>query len=386
MSFTVWHAGDPAERAEWLRAWSEWPEREVFAHPAYAELYETETDRALCAAWRDGASTVLFPLLARAIPLAARHCDLSTPYGYGGPFVWGETGDPGNLHRGHGQAGNPAEATPPSLPHVEAIRNPRPQLGAAPPSLPLQFWPAYERWTRELGAVSEFVRFNLFPEALLGSYPGEKVCRTMNVVRALDVSPEELWQDFDYKVRKNVKRARLSGIRIVHDPEGARIDDFLRIYRGTMARRHASGTYDFPAEFFRRIQSHLPGCHTWFHAVLEGVTIATELVLLSPHRAYSFLGGTDERYFAQRPNDLLKVAIIEWCRDTGRRAFVLGGGYEPSDGIFRYKLSFAPHGQREFHIGKRILDQDAYAALIASRRGADPGWQPHPGYFPAYRA
>lgn len=346
MSFTVWHAGDPAERAQWLRAWSEWPEREVFAHPAYAELYQTDADRALCAAWRDDASTVLFPLLARAIPRAAPHCDLSTPYGYGGPFAWGEPHHP--------------------LPH--------------------QFWPAYEHWTRELGAVSEFVRFHLFPDALLGSYPGEQACPMMNVVRALDLPSEELWQDFDYKVRKNVKRARASGIRIVHDPEGARIEDFLRIYRGTMARRHASGAYDFPAEFFRRIQTHLAGCHTYFHAVLDGAVIASELVLLSRHRAYSFLGGTDERYFAQRPNDLLKVAIIEWCRETGRRAFVLGGGYEPSDGIFRYKLSFAPSGQREFHIGKRILDGEAYAALVASRHGADPGWQPHPGYFPAYRA
>lgn len=208
----------------------------------------------------------------------------------------------------------------------------------------------------------------------------------MNVVRALDLPPEELWQDFDYKVRKNVKRARSSGIQIVHDPEGARLDDFLRIYRGTMARRHASGAYDFPAEFFRRIQSHLAGCHTWFHAVLEGVTIASELVLLSVHRAYSFLGGTDERHFAQRPNDLLKVAIIEWCRETGRRAFVLGGGYQPADGIFRYKLSFAPSGQREFHVGRRILNHDVYASLVAHRRSADPGWQPHPDYFPAYRA
>jgi hypothetical protein len=343
MSFTVWHACDPADRAQWLRAWSEWPEREVFAHPAYAELYQSDSERAVCAAWRDGDSTVLFPLLVRKIPLAP-YCDLSTPYGYGGPFAWGRAGDA------------------------------------------LRFWPAYEHWSRESGAVSEFVRFHLFPDALLGCYPGETGCPMMNVVRRLDLSPQELWQDFDYKVRKNVKRARASGIEIVHDPEGARMADFLRIYHGTMERRHAAEAYDFPEEFFRRIQAELAGCHTYFHAVLDDLVISSELVLLSPQRAYSFLGGTDERYFAQRPNDLLKVAIIEWCRETGRRAFVLGGGHAPADGIFRYKLSFAPSGQREFHIGHRILNAEAYAALLAGRRGADPGWQPHPGYFPEYRA
>lgn len=350
MSFAVWQASDPAGYREWLRAWNEWPEREVFAHPAYVLLYETDEERAVCAAWRDETATVLFPLLVRRIGLAgATHrCDLSTPYGYGGPFVWG---DPAGRERLAGR-----------------------------------FWAAYENWARESGAVSEFVRFTLFPEALLGSYPGEDICRMMNVVRKLDLRPQELWQDFDYKVRKNVKRARSSGIEIVPDPEGARIEEFLRIYRGTMARRQASGTYDFPEEFFRQIQERLGGCHTYFHAVLDGLVIASELVLLSPHHAYSFLGGTDERYFSHRPNDLLKVAIIEWCRETGRRTFVLGGGYQPSDGIFRYKLSFAPSGEREFHIGRRILNQDAYAGLVASRRGENPDWHPHPDYFPAYRA
>ena len=350
MSFTVWHAGNPAEAGEWLRAWNEWPEREVFAHPAYVRLFETDENRAACAVWRDGAATVLFPLLIRRISLAgAPPChDLSTPYGYGGPFVWGDA-----AVRGHVGAG---------------------------------FWKAYEIWTRELGAVSEFVRFNLFPDELLDCYPGEKVYRMMNVVRTLDLPLEELWQDFDYKVRKNVRRARTSGIQIVHDPDGARLEDFLRIYRGTMTRRQASGVYDFPADFFRHIQAWLGGCHTFFHAVLDGSVIASELVLLSPRHAYSFLGGTDETYFSHRPNDLLKVAIIEWCRETGRSAFVLGGGYQPLDGIFRYKLSFAPSGQREFHIGRRILNQAAYAGLTAHRHGENPALCPHPDYFPAYRA
>jgi hypothetical protein len=356
MSFTVWNASDPAGRAEWLQAWSEWPEREVFAHPAYLQLYETDNDRPLCAAWRDENATVLFPLLMRRIPFAGSPpcCDLSTPYGYGGPFVWSRAGC------GHGKADHDRVSG--------------------------KYWEAYENWTREQGVVSEFIRFHLFPESLLSSYPGERAFRMTNVVRTLDLPLEELWHDFDYKVRKNVKRARASGIEIIHDPEGSRIEDFLRIYRGTMTRRQALGAYDFPEEFFRRIQAQLGGCHTYFHAVLKGAVIASELVLLSPHHAYSFLGGTDEAYFSHRPNDLLKVAIIEWCRETGRSEFILGGGYQPADGIFRYKLSFAPTGLREFHIGRRILNQAVYGGLVGSRREEDPERRPNPDYFPAYRA
>jgi hypothetical protein len=295
MSFTVWSPDHP----DWLRAWQEWPTHEVFAHPEYARLFESEGVQAVCAAWRDRSATVLFPLLVRQM---AAGCDLSTPYGYGGPFFFGD--------------------------------------GRVAPA----FWAAYEAWARGMGTVSEFVRFHLFPDALLGSYPGERVCRMSNVVRELDLSPEEMWRNFDYKVRKNVQRARRSGIEIVHDPEGLRIGDFLRIYLATMERRHAGSGYFFPTGFFRQIQNRLPGCHTFFHALLDGTVVASELVLLSPDHAYSFLGGTDERSFSHRPNDLLKVAIMDWCRETGRRAFVLGGGYQPADGIFRYKLAFAPAG------------------------------------------
>jgi hypothetical protein len=347
VSFDVWRADNPSERERWLDAWNEWPEREVFAHPAYVQLYESRDERAVCAAWRDGAANVLFPLLVRRITsVDGSHCDLSTPYGYGGPFVYGDVSG----------------------------------------KLAARFWKAYEEWARMLGAVSEFSRFSLFPAALLGQYPGEMVSPMMNVVRELDLPASDLWRDFDYKVRKNVARARAGGVEIVHDPDGSRLADFLRIYRGTMVRNQASEACAFPTDFFRRIQRELGDCHTFFHATLQGTVIASELVLLSPRHAYSFLGGTDERYFSYRPNDLLKVAIIDWCRDTGRRTFVLGGGRRPSDGIFRYKVSFAPSGLRLFQTGRRIFNPTAYAALVASRHRQNPEWTPAPDYFPTYRA
>jgi len=347
MSFVVWSADNSDDRAHWLRAWEEWREREVFAHPDYARLFETETERAVCAAWRDGANTILFPLLIRRVPGSNRSFDLATPYGYGGPFAWRSAG------------------------------------AVAPPA---GFWPSYEEWARELGAVSEFVRFSLFPDSLLGFYPGEKRSPMPNVVRELDLSPGALWQDYDRKVRKNVNRARAGRVEIVYDPLGERLDEFLRIYRATMARRLAAASYDFPDAFFENVRTRLRNSHAFFHATLNGSVIASELVLTSASRAYSFLGGTDERHFPLRPNDLLKVGIIDWCRETGRHAFVLGGGHEPFDGIFRYKLAFAPSGQRMFQTGARILDTAAYSALVELRRRSDPHWQPRPDYFPAYRA
>jgi GNAT acetyltransferase-like protein len=328
LSFAVVTADD--ER--WPAAWGAWPEREVHAHPEYVRLYEAEEARALCAL-DDG---VLYPFLLRELPFGAEGSDIVTPYGYGGPFHTGEAD-------------------------------------------PDAFWAAFDAWAGEQGVVSELVRFSLFRDRLL-PYPGEREQRLVNVVRDLGPDEDELWMDYEHKVRKNVKKARRSGLRVEIDETGARIEDFLRLYEHTLERRLAPGRYRFPRTFFERIRDRLPGQFVYAHVLEADRVVSSELALVSATSAYSFLGGTDEESFPLRPNDLLKVELIRWARAAGLRRFVLGGGFEPDDGIFRYKRSFAPHGLVPFEIGTRILRPDAYAEL--TERSVGPR---EPGFFPAYR-
>jgi hypothetical protein len=332
LSFDVWEADSP----DWLAHWSAWPEREPHAHPSYARLYEDAETRALCAAWRSGAGCVLYPFLLRELePFGADAADLITPYGYGGPFFWGDD-----------------------------------RVAVAD-----GFWRAFDEWAAGERVVSEFVRFSLFEDALL-PYPGEREQKLMNVVRDFDVTADELWMDVEHKVRKNVKKARRSGVRIEFDDTGARLDDFLRLYLDTLARREASERYAFPREFFAGI----PAPHVYVHALHGDEVVSSELVLLSQHHAYSFLGGTRSDAFELRPNDLLKWELILWAKERGKRRFVLGGGYEDGDGIFRYKRSFAPHGLVPFEVGRRILQPELYSELTERVGGPADG-----GFFPAYR-
>ncbi|MEX2646387.1 MAG: GNAT family N-acetyltransferase [Gaiellaceae bacterium] len=316
--FEVLTADDP----RWLSMWEAWPEREVHAHPEYVRLFE-DGGRALCAV----ADGVLYPFLLRADPV-----DVISPYGYGGAF---RTGD--------------ADAD--------------------------AFWRAFDAWAAEQGAVSELVRFSLFPERLL-PYPGEREPRLVNVVRDLEPSADELWMDYEHKVRKNVNKARRSGLRVEIDQAGARLDEFVRLYEHTLDRRGASTRYRFPRAFFERIRDRLAGQFAFAH-VLDGErVVSSELALLSATSAYSFLGGTDESAFELRPNDLLKHELMLWAKEAGKRRFVLGGGHEADDGIFRYKRSFAPHGLVPFEIGMRIFDPERYAELSRGRETT---------LFPAYR-
>lgn len=120
----------------------------------------------------------------------------------------------------------------------------------------------------------------------------------------------------------------------------------------------------------------------YFNVVYEGKIISTELVIYGAKNCYSYLGGTDEDYFDVRPNDYLKYEIIKWAKEKGLKNFVLGGGYGSDDGIFQYKLCLAPHGERDFHIGKRIFDKVVYDKLVAIRSEEEL----NENYFPLYRS
>ncbi|MCX5743411.1 MAG: GNAT family N-acetyltransferase, partial [Proteobacteria bacterium] len=307
-------------------------------------------DRPLAAYAATPAGWILYPFILREVdPIAAPGLtDLTTAYGYGGPFRAGDGGD-----------------------HAGA------------------FWEAFARWAGTQGAVSEFVRCSLFEDDLL-PYPGEREQKLVNVVRSLAPTEQEIWTDFDHKVRKNVAKAQRGGVTIEVDPTGARLDDFFGIYERTMDRREARRGYYFPRTFFESIAAELPGQFVYLHALLAGRVVSTELALVSAHHVYSFLGGTDEAAFDQRPNDLLKHELILWAKRAGKRRFVLGGGYAVDDGIFRYKKAFAPTGMMPFFVGRRVLDPARYDELVAARgvagRALDPTWQPEPGFFPAYRA
>ena len=134
---------------------------------------------------------------------------------------------------------------------------------------------------------STFARLSLFPGQQL-PFRGEVVLDRLNVVRRLDLAPDELWRDFEHKVRKNVNCAKRSALTVEVDPSGRRIDDFLAVYYATLQRRAASDSYFFSRDFFQRLIRDLAGQFVFFHVLDGGRVVSTELVLLSADQMYSF--------------------------------------------------------------------------------------------------
>lgn len=352
MDLNVLRTFDCDQKQEWLQRWKDWPKREIWAHPDYVQLFVRSGEEALCLAMGNSEKGALMPLISRPLELEVwgkDFCgciDLVSPYGYGGVFSWG---------------GLTAK----------------------------EFWTAADQWALANGAVILFLRLSLFPEQLL-PITGQLETKSCNVVRNLEPSEESIWMDYEHKVRKNVKRARESGLVVRIDDSGEGLDQFLGVYEETMKRRNANAWYFFSKEFFDNLVLKLHGQFVFFYIMNQSQVISCELVLLSQDHAYSYLGGTIESAFHLRPNDLLKHEVILWAKRNGKRTFVLGGGYANMDGIYNYKLSFSPTGNVPFQVLKKIYDETRYFELILARQKWEArngnNWKPREEYFPSYRS
>lgn len=274
--------------------------------------------------------------------------DIVTPYGYGGPVVL-------------------------SCTDME-------KLMAA-------YREAFSAYCLEKNIVCEFIRFHLFDNVdVREHYYGETAHMLDNVVVDTTGVYDDIWMNYEHKVRKNVKKAVQNGLEVCVEQNLDHLEDFLAIYYETMDRNQATDYYYFKRSYFEDIARLLPDNYVYFHVMKDGKVIATELVLCSENYAYSFLGGTNSEYYAVRPNDFLKDAVVRWCNETGRKCFVLGGGYHKDDGIYRYKRSFTKAPDVPFFVGRAVWNQSAYDRLVALRAEEDPGFDRNSAYFPLYRA
>lgn len=323
-----------AERAEWVAVWEQ-TGREPFAHPDYVAMFASGGEAA--ALYGHGG---LLPVVVRPLPSAEGWRDATSPYGYGGPY------------------GDPDEG----------------------------FYPALMEWMRREQVLTVFVRATLErqpPELHLPGYV--RVQLRDNVVVDVTRAPEEQWRHFDHKVRKNVNKAERAGLTVRVLPEFPDLPGFVEVYLGTMQRRGARDWYHFGHDFFAAIAEGMPG--SFVLAEVRGPAgelASVELVLQSERFLYSYLGGTRQEFFAHAPNDLLKHAVIEYGRTAGKLGYVLGGGYMPDDGIFRYKRAFDKEGVQPYFGVQLTADPEVYQQLTAARQ-TELG-ELDTNFFPAYRA
>jgi lipid II:glycine glycyltransferase (peptidoglycan interpeptide bridge formation enzyme) len=201
----------------------------------------------------------------------------------------------------------------------------------------------------------------------------------------LTLNDSQLWEkSFTHACRKNIKRSRNENIRTVEAVNVGDIKEFHRVYTQTMDRNLASDKYYYPLEYFVAFFEQMPNNARFVLAIKQDQVIAGTLYLHDDTDVYSYLGGADQLFQQARPTNAVVYDTIAWARQSGKKRIILGGGYKPDDGIFRFKASFSPL-RAQFRIYKRIHLSQTYDNLC--KTWVEYYNLPIEGtYFPAYRA
>jgi serine/alanine adding enzyme len=268
------------------------------------------------------------------------------------------------------------DATTPEYtgPHFEGID----------PALASGFSANYSAFARDNGIVAGFA--HLHPWSAQRELLSDGCVYNRDIVWAdVTVPPEVMFPNhLEHSCRKNVHKAQREGVTIKIESSDEAIAKFFRIYVGTMRRREAYDRYYFSLDFFKTIRNTMPDNSRFVFAEHKGRMIAATLYLHDDKSVYSFLGGADAEFNELRPTNLVIWNTILWAHETGKERLILGGGYKPNDGIFRFKATFSPLRQ-PFYVFKSIHMDEEYALLEQRCREYYGHAETDDGYFPGYR-
>ena len=234
------------------------------------------------------------------------------------------------------------------------------------------------------GVVAEFAHLHPWSEfsAILNGR-----CEYNRDIVWVDVTldPEILWREqFAACCRKNINRAAREGVRIFVGDNDDHVREFYRIYRHTMERNGALSSYYFSYEFFRAFREELPDQSRFVLAEFNHHIVAATLYLHDDDDVVSYLGGADGAYQHVRPSNAVIWDTIRWAHGRGKKRLILGAGYRPDDGVFRFKASFSRLRQ-PFYVYKHVHQSGEYKALERRFRESSGLLTASISYFPTYR-
>ncbi len=359
------------DKSDWTRIIDRLPNPDIYFTPEYAQIYEEsyspDIDESFCGKsylcfYGDESKYLVYPLIKRVInelPFLKGANGLPTlydvisPYGYSGPIFYGC----------EGQA---------------AIK------------LLQDFFSNWDKYCKENGIVTEFIRFH----PLLKNYEIFKEVRHVDernqtVYLNLSMTEEELLGSLNKKTRNLMRKAEKNNVRVEITNDSIAMQEFTRLYLDTMQHNQAGAKYLFPLRFFQNSKEFLGGNISLFIARYEEKIISAALMMQKYNYMHYHFSGSDRNYLNFAPNNLLLWKAILWGKSKGYKIFHLGGGLSlsESDSLFHFKAGFSKNLSR-FYTARIIHDEHLYDDLCSRRNSYDKKHEKTPGevdFFPYYR-
>jgi len=276
---------------------------------------------------------------------ADTYYDITTPYGYGGFLIEGK-------------------ATDASLKTLEF---------------------EYSSMCKKEGIISEFVRFH---PVLNNSENAECIydITTLGLTITMDLhSRDKIWDDLIGKNRNVIRKALKSGVEIYWGRELKLIDEFIRLYNGTMDKDNATDYYYFKNDFYNSLLNDLKYNFMIFYAMYEEKIIAMSIIMFSNKQMHYHLSASDREFQHLAPTNLLLYEAACWGCENGYKTFHLGGGLgSQQDNLYKFKRAFNRSSETSFSIGKKIFSEEKYKELLSIRE-SESNYEGNVNYFPEYR-
>lgn len=272
--------------------------------------------------------------------------DLSTPYGYGGFLI------EGNSTKGSMKALNEE----------------------------------YIALCKKEGIISEIVRFH---PILKNSKDVSRMYEIDNLGKTITLSLsslDEIWDNFNTNKKRWIKKAKKSGVEIYWGRSPELLSDFRRMYNRTMEKNNAKNYYFFNEEFYKSVLNDLPYNSLIFYALFENRIIGMVLITFANGQIHHHLSASDLDFLHLGPTNILMYEIACWGNENGFKTFHLGGGVgSKEDSLYKFKQGFNKNSDCIFSIGKKIFDLEKYNKLMKIRKKADYFIETEV-FFPSYRS
>ena len=271
--------------------------------------------------------------------------DISTPYGYGGFLVEGQT-------------------TNNSLKKLDN---------------------QYVSFCKTKGIITEFARFHPILDnykKLILLYDITELGKTITI--NLD-SPEQIWNELTSKNRNVIRKAYKSGVRIYWGRDIDLLKTFMPLYNATMDKDNAKTYYYFDNNFYKSILNDIKYNFLIFYAVFEEKIIAMSIILFANQQIHYHLSASDKKYQHLAPTNLMLYEVALWGSVNGFKTFHLGGGVGcKEDNLYKFKKAFNRNTNTSYFVGRKVFDKDKYNKLIDIRK-KDLNFDVKISFFPAYR-
>jgi hypothetical protein len=194
---------------------------------------------------------------------------------------------------------------------------------------------------------------------------------------------DKIWDGYKKNIRRDVRKAQKSGIRIRHEDSREGIHLFYQLYLASMERNRAMAKY--PLRWFEAIYEMVAqkGLGAILLAELDQMAIAGVVLIHSPSSTHYFHNGSQYEYLKFCPNELLVHFSLERAIEKGNSFFNFMGS-DPNDlSLLRFKEKWGSQSRdihtyvKDYHpfrckiweLGKRVMNSSLGSWFLRRIRG-----------------